>query len=78
MKTLNEISPANNFDRNKFSVREGITELISKKELRQEALAWVKHLSKKKCFYCANEKENKEYLIGWIKTFFNLSESDLK
>lgn len=41
-KTLNNIRKANEFDRNKFSVREGYKELIFRKDVKEEAIKWVK------------------------------------
>lgn len=43
LKTVKDIPKANEFDRNKFSTREGHTELIDKKDLKQLAIKWVKY-----------------------------------
>jgi len=46
LKTLKDIMPASEFHRNKFSVREGYAELVEKKDLRAEAIHWVKKFRK--------------------------------
>lgn len=53
-------------------------------KLRQEAIKHVKKLSLPKQkrenppFYYTANKPTIEFMVSWIKHFFNLSESDLK
>lgn len=92
LKTLNEIPISNVFDRNKFSVREGITELIDRRILKQEA---IKHITtcqnredfstNNRCgFYYDEYKQNIKPspifcdVCNWIIKFFNINIGDFK
>ena len=94
MKTLKDLKPFDQFDRNKFSVRQGIIELVSKEDLKQEAINWIKHIEED--IEEVRELQGKmiknplskivmggldEILDGqitWIKLFFDITEDDLK
>jgi len=70
LKTLEDIEPANIFDRNKFSTREGYTKLVDKEIVKKEAIKWVQE------WYKGHD--------GWtvfnVRTFMkfhNIAEEDL-
>jgi len=71
LNTVNDINPANRFDRHKFSVRHGYDQLISKNELKQEAIKWIVTFKNKGVL-----SQNKN-VINWIKMFFNITDEDL-
>jgi len=92
LKTLKEITPANDFDRNKFSVRNGHEKLYSESDLREFIIKWIKQIDKSiyndprlrdKCPYCGynmNEKNNSQKVAQKfiLKGIFNITEDDLR
>lgn len=56
---------------------------VSRKELRQEAIKWIKNINLNKelvfadCILCQNTDE-RSFVRGWIKHFFNITKEDLK
>jgi len=58
---------------------------ISPQDLRQEAMNWVKHYTKKneeKCERCDEEQTlpvlDDEFKIDWIKDFFDITDEEIK
>ena len=47
------------------------------KELRQEAIKWIKHLEETKN-YDVKDVDNTYGIINWIAEFFNITEEELK
>ncbi len=76
LKTLKDIKPSDDFHRNKFSVREGYTELISKEDLRKEAIKRIK-VRIKEHERLEGEGYGRQYLEELIE-FLNITEEDLK
>ena len=83
-KTLEEITPANEFHRNKFSVRNENAKLYEDKDLKQAAIEWVKYFQTEKE---RSKKYKSLYVISAIiydakirvlMEFFNLTEDDLR
>jgi len=85
LKTLNDLTPASEFHRNKFSVRNGQIKLYEDKDLRQAAIEWIKYIQREK------EENNKKYKTFYVintiiydakirvlMVFFNLTEDDLR
>jgi len=68
LKTVKDIKKADEFDRNKFSVREGFKELIDKGELKAEVINWVKTMRERGTIIMESD----------FMEFHNISEEDLK
>ena len=58
--------------------------IVGVERLRQEAILWAKHLEKSKTFLIKttdNYEEcirNYDYMIHWIRNFFEIKKSELK
>jgi len=69
LKTLKDMEHYNSW--------EGFKGHIEERELKAEAVKWVKHYEKLE--YTEEESQvNCEHEIQWIMYFFNLTEEDLK
>ena len=74
LKTLKDLSPFNPKECN------GVEGLIQKNILKQEAIKWIKE-GFKEIYELEGDKENVLIIKGGIetfKTFFNITEEDLK
>ena len=81
LKTLKDLTSANDFDRNKFGVRNGCEKLYSEEVLRASAIEDIKELNKKIKNDTSLDNYNKlgyEDIINYIMDKFNISEEDLK
>ncbi len=94
LKTLKDMKPADKFHRNKFSVRMGVTELVEKGDLKQEAIKRVKSNNTGGFSFAIgpkgvirhNRRKEKMLTIDWVNlgamieliNFFNITEEDLK
>ncbi len=78
LKTLKDIPPANETDRNKFSTRQGITKLYCEEDLKKSAIEWIKAIEKG-----FNSEElhidcnGNKGILSWIKYIYNITEEDL-
>ena len=79
LKTLKDIIPANEFDRNKFSVRQGIQKLYSEQELRQAAVEWIMEYRNIYNNMLSEDAKKDRFVLGkaeGLKEFFNISEDN--
>ena len=71
LKTLRELSYTYHRDR---SGKKIYRDFVNIKELKAEAVKWVKEIQKDK----TKSNEERASQMVWIKHFFNLTEEDLK
>ena len=67
LKTLEDIEFDDLYVRSKW----GRADLVISSELRQEAIKWIKNLEE-------SYFDEDLHIINWIKTFFNITEEELK
>lgn len=86
LKTLKDLTYADKFNRNKFSVRNNYEKLYSEKDLKSSAIKWIKKLEKDQknnscsqfgSFHDFEELNDYENVINWIKHRYNITEKDL-
>lgn len=94
MKTLKDLWAADEFDRHKFSVRNGYKKLYSEDVLRNAAIEWLKcpdifgaflnSMTQEEHHGFLEKTQGDDFLIideffnWWIKYFFGIKEEDLR